>query len=127
MTLKQYITSMILGTVIAMVSLLFIIRSVSPQEAGTLLMVMFYLALFCSLLGLMALAGLLIRLVFLRERQSLPIMVEVSFRQGILLGIMLVSTLILQKNQMLTGLNSVMLIGAISSIEMAFMGLASSR
>ena len=116
---------MILGTGVSMAAFWVIVNNVSPNEAGTLLFALLYISLFCMTLGLATILGLIIRMMFFADAHSIPQKVELSFRQGILMGLLATATLILKGNDMLTWWNSALLVGAISSIEMAFMGLAS--
>jgi hypothetical protein len=125
MTLRQYILLMLFGTAIAGAALFQIITSVSPDDAGTLMFVLFYVALFCVALGIATILGLLVRMFLFADAHSIPQKVELAFRQGILMGCLATAALILKGNDMLTWWNSIMLVGAVSSIEMAFMGLSS--
>jgi len=127
MTLKQYIFLMFFGTLVASAAFVLILTSVSPSDAGVLMYILLYVTLFCATLGISTIVGLISRMLFLREAHSIPQKVEISFRQGVLFGCLVTAALILKGNDMLTWWNSLLLIGAVSSIEMAFMGLSSNR
>lgn len=127
MTLRQYIVLMLLGTGIALAALAMIVLNVAPTDAGTLLFILLYVTVFCATLGLATLVGLVIRMTIFREAHSIPQKVEMSFRQGVLVGCLATASLILKGNDMMTWWNSALLVGAVSSIEMAFMGLSARR
>ncbi|MFH0928278.1 MAG: hypothetical protein V1821_02270 [bacterium] len=125
MTLRQYIFLMLLGTALALGALGLVIFMTSPEEAGTVVLIVFYALIFFGTLGATTLIGLLVRFLFNRERQSTPVKVEISFRQGVLLAALLTSTLLFQSQHILNWWNALLLTGAVCTVETVFLKLNS--
>lgn len=119
MTLRQYIITMIIGTMLCCVSLCFIIINVDPFQTNSLTFAFFYLSMFLSLLGLFSL------LIFvahrLVSRQALPLFryVQHSFSQAVYISLFLVIMLYLQGKSWLNLWNATLLI-AIFTLLISF-------
>lgn len=96
MTLKQYLTTMALATLLGIVSCLFVIINVDPYRSGEVAFLFFYASLFFSLVGIFS-----IILFFVQRRISrlpLPMFryVQKAFREAIIVSLFLTFTLYLQ-------------------------------
>jgi len=109
MNLKQYISTMIVATILCWVSWWFVIQNIDPFVAGTLGFVFFYISLFLALLGTISL------LIFTGYRlvgdSDIPLFrhVQKSFRQAMVITAFIVLFLFLQGNSYLTMWNAMIL------------------
>ncbi len=122
MTLRQYILLMLLGTCGAWTAWLLVIFYLTPESAGTMGFIFFYLALFIAIIGTTTLIGFALR-YWLHKDEVVFRQVSISFRQGILLGIVAVLALLLQEQRLLTWWNLVILILALTIIEFFFLSM----
>ena len=97
---KTHIILILVGTLLCLFSLGSIIAFTDPYNAGLLTHIFFYLSLFLAVLGLFTVLGLGIRQRFVSGGIYL-INLSVSFRQALLLGILVISSLILQSKGLL--------------------------
>ncbi len=119
MTYRGYVSYMTLGTLMAVAVFLATIFSVSPYQgpAGILL---FYLSLFLSLIGIFSLCGLGTRVLILRTKLMRLFVVRDSFRQAIFLSLFLIACLMLQKMVLLHWWSFVLLFVFVVSLEFFF-------
>ncbi len=117
MTAKNYSLIMGLATIIAWVGFFTIIFNFDPQEANWVIFLLFYLALFLSVSGTLSIVGFFARILLLRKRSIARYLVRESFRQAIIVAVVLVVTLILQAVRILTWWNMVLLILAAAILE----------
>lgn len=93
-TTRTYLIPICIGTLLSLAGFFSVLWSVDPFTSGLLAHFFFYLTLFLSLSGLITIAG-----VSLRKRFSPGMYTEqlrLSFRQAILLAILIIALLILQ-------------------------------
>jgi len=112
------LAGLILATLLAGACLEAILIYFNPFSAGWLILTLFYLSLFIATTGLLTLIGLIIRCFSqrktFRQRTSASRLgrhLEISFRQAILLGSILVSVLILQSQRLLAWWHLIILVG----------------
>jgi len=117
-----YFLGLILTVLIAGASWAALLIYFNPFSASIFIFILFYLSLFILSASLFTLVGWLIRWV--SQRKSLELsrhrflkQWEISFRQGILLGFVLVSVLILQGQRMLSWWHLLAIIGLVTLIE----------
>lgn len=116
MTLRQYLLWMGLGTAIAWGAFLLVINYLSPSTAGTIGFLFFYLALFLGISGTLTLLGFAWR--YFRHREEVLFRhVSISFRQGVILALMVVGSMFLQANKLLTWWNLALLILGFTLVE----------
>jgi len=116
MTLRQYLLWMGLGTAIAWGAFALVIKYLSPATAGTAGFLFFYLALFLGVSGALTLLGFAWR--YFRHREEVLFRhVSISFRQGVILALMVVGSLFLQANDFLTWWNLGLLIIGFTLVE----------
>jgi|SRR6185503_6894896 len=106
------------GTALSLFSLFSILMFTSPENAGTLILFFLYLTVFLSSLGLFLLIGLGLRLKF--ALQTYPKTLEISFRQSLLLAILITASLLLQAERLLLWWVEIILILFLVSIEVFF-------
>lgn len=117
MTFKQYILSMIAGTLLSMVGWAIVITSIDPLNAGFFGFILFYLSAFVSSVGLLAIFGLILRVYVIKRKLLLSKHVAIATRQSILLSAVLTGALMLQSSRILTWWNSFFLVGGLTMIE----------
>ena len=97
---KTQIILILFGTLLCLFSLGSIIAFTDPYSAGLLTHISFYLSLFLAVTGLFTVLGLGMRQRFVRGSIYL-VNLSASFRQALLLGILVVTSLILQSQGLL--------------------------
>lgn len=126
MTVRLYVTIMLIATLLSWAAWLLILFMVAPDEAGMLGFVFFYASLFLGLLGTVALVGLLIRHVKTRNKFIVE-KVIISFRQATWIALLIVAALVLQSFRLLTWWNAVLVVLIVSFLEFFFMSAHASR
>ncbi|NQV89945.1 hypothetical protein HQ487_00885 [Candidatus Uhrbacteria bacterium] len=94
MSFRSYLIFMTLGTLTAWMTWAVVLHGVDPTRAGALGLLLFYITLTMALFGSISLLGMLIRLWVSRGEIASRIAVR-SFRQGVLLTTLFVSSLLL--------------------------------
>jgi len=122
MNLSGYLAGLVLVVFLAIACLTAILVYFSPQTSGAGVFSLFYLALLISAAGIFTLIGFFIRQISRKKRIPLPQgqivrNLEVSFRQGFLLSIILVSVLILQSQRLLYWWDLAALVGLVGLAE----------
>lgn len=116
MTLRQYLTWMAIGTAISWGAFWLVLMYLDPNTTGDLGLVFFYLSLFLSVTGTLTIVGFAWRYVRHRE-EVLFRHVSISFRQGAILGLMVVAALFLETRGLLTWWNMGLLIIGLTLLE----------
>lgn len=91
----------------------------NPESLSILGFLIFYLALFFSLIGTFALIGLELRIHF-SYNEILFKHIAPSFRQAVLLSLIIVVTLFLQSQQLLNWWDGLLFAGAVGLLELYF-------
>ena len=120
MSLRAYILLMLLTTLACYLALGAVIYFFDPFAGGLLALIFFYLSLFLALVGTFAILGLLLRIIFTKDKLIFK-KVTTSFRQAIWFSLLIVISLILQKLDLFIWKNLVMLILAFVLLELFFM------
>lgn len=120
MTLRQYLILMTISAIFCWGIWGFVLYSVDPTAAGILGIIFFYFSLFLSLMGTLAVLGLLLRMKFDKEGLVFKT-VTISFRQATLLGFLVIGSLILKSQGILTWWNIIFLVLALTVLEFFFM------
>jgi hypothetical protein len=116
MTLKHYLTLMIIATLACWGAFIFILNTVNPEITNWLGFVLFYCSLFLAVSGLAAIVGFLVRFWLLKQKLAFY-SVNSAFRQSFLFGLLIISVLLLLANELLTIFNVVLLVIIITLIE----------
>ncbi len=124
MNLSIYLAGLVLTTFLASACFIAILIYFNPDSSTLLIFILFYLSLFISSAGFFTLMGLIIRWFsqkkILRLRPSMNKIIselEISFRQGLLLSVILISVLILQSQRALAWWCLIILVGLAGLIE----------
>ncbi len=116
MSLKHYLIWMALGTVVAWGAFWGVVNYLDPESAGTFGLLFFYVSIFLSLAGTLTLFGFGWR-YWRHPDEVLFRQVSISFRQGSLLGVLVVGVLFLQANQLATWWNLSLLVIFLTLLE----------
>lgn len=120
MTLKSYIWGMRLFALVSLCGLGFVVFYVDPETAGIFGKIIFYLALFFSLSGIINLF-----LVFLRRKaagnEAALAAVGLSFRQAVLLSVLTAGLLFLQSLRALVWWDGLLLVAGVFLVELYFL------
>ena len=108
---------MFITTLISWLAWGIIIFSLNPFEADFLGLTFFYSTLFLSLVGTISMLGNIVRKRFVKD-DILFRQVIISFRQAVLFAVLIVMSLILQSNEILSWWSILFLIGALTVIEL---------
>jgi hypothetical protein len=115
---------MFLATIACYLALLAVIYFFDPFVGGWATLIFFYTSLFLALTGTFAIFGLLIRLIFTKDKLVFR-KVIISFRQGIWLAIVVVVCLHLKSVNLLIWRNIIILIIALVLLEVFFISYKS--
>lgn len=102
MTLKQYLTIMILGTIMCWTAWWLVILNVDPEAAGTAGFSFFYGSLFLALLGTGSVLFFSVHRIFVCKK-LIPMhhTVQKSFFEGLVMAVILIGLLYLQGEKFL--------------------------
>ncbi len=93
-TTRSYILPISLGTLLCLAGFGSVVWSVDPYTSGWVGHIFFFITLFLSLIGILTLAGIIFRKRFAPGMFTEQL--RISFRQGFLLALLIISLLILQ-------------------------------
>ena len=116
MTLKTYLTMMLLATAICWSAWAVVINSINPETTNIIGFLLFYISLFLAIIGSIAILGFLVRFVLLRQELVFR-QVAIAFRQSFSFAILIIVLLILQSFSMLTWWNILLLIAGLTMLE----------
>lgn len=119
MTLRKYLVLMSFATCLCWGAWLLVLFLVDPEGTSGAGFLMFYVALFFALMGTFAILGFLIRYVFKKDEFAFR-QVKVSFRQAILLSMLVVGWLFLQAHGFLAWWNLLIFIAILAALEFFF-------
>lgn len=119
MTLKSYLLSMSVITLICWSVFVFIINTINPFTTNSLGFILFYLSLFFALSGTVLLIGFLMRFIIFRQKLAFHL-VKVAFRQSFLLSLFLCILLFLFSQALINWLNLLLLLTVFIILEVFF-------
>lgn len=96
---KQHVALIGCSTLLGVFSLVIIVRFTDPYTSGALTLVFFYLSLFLVSVGLFTVLGLFIRQIILRTLYITNL--ANSFRQSVLISLLITVSLLLQSQALL--------------------------
>lgn len=120
MTLRSYLIGMLISTIFCWASFVLILIYVDPDQAGFIGFLSFYVSLFFAIIGTLTLIGFYLR-VWFSKNEVLFAHVAPSFRQAVLLSVILITSLLLQSFRLLTWWDGALLVGSIVLLEFYFM------
>ncbi len=103
-----------------------VVFNIDPYEGGIMGRVLFLSTLFFALFGTISLAGFAIRAATRRDA-PLYMQVIVSFRQAVLIALLIIAALVLQALHMLTWWNSMIMLLCMIMIELFFLTRSSQQ
>lgn len=120
MTLKSYLWGMRLGTLLALIAWSLVVFYTDPEKGDVLVKFIFYFTLFLFLSGIFILMLSLLRRKFGGNGVVLSDL-GMSFRQGMLLALLVVILLILQSFRFLVWWDGLLSVAGIFLIELYFL------
>lgn len=119
MSLSVYLAGLIISTVLALACLLAILIYFPPASSTCLILSLFYLSLFISATGTLTIIGLILRRISHRKVSPNRANLQLwdSFRQGMLLSIILTLALILQSQRALSWWKMLVIVFGVGIIE----------
>jgi hypothetical protein len=125
MNIRSYLIIMALTTITAWIAWVLVLHGVDPTRAGTLGFFLFYLTFIMAVFGTILILGLLIRLW--RPHTQLPSRLAMrSFRQAILLSVLITSSLILFSHLWFRWWTMLLVVMIVTLVEMAFLSSRNS-
>jgi hypothetical protein len=94
MSLRRFLFGIGFLTVISLVSLTYILTNIDPYNTTILSFILFYLSFFVAIAGLFILIGFYLRKLIVKKK-TIHRLLKISFRQGILISIILTGLLLL--------------------------------
>jgi len=122
MTLRQYLILMSIGTALCWLIWFLVMNNIDPNESVWLGFSLFYISLYLALTGTISVIGFIIRKKITRNDEIVFHHVRHTFRQGLLIALLISTTLIMQQLKVLnwwTGLIVVFLFLIMESIIFA--------
>ncbi len=117
MTLRTYLALMAVGTALSWGAVALIVVALDPAQTPTIVVVMLYASALLALTGTFSIAGLALRRTILRGEFLVSRQVAVSFRQAILLALLVVIALAFRSRSLLTWWNAALLAAAALLLE----------
>jgi len=121
MPLRAYLILMSIGTAIAWAGWLFVVITIDPNEAGILSLILFYITLFVSLMGSLAILGIIFRVRWRKSNELLTREVKISFRHAVMLSAVGIVSLLLASLDLLTWWNFLALFIGVGVVEYLFL------
>lgn len=123
MKLQQYIYIFAFGTAISILTALLLLFTVNPLYSETIGFLVFYLVIFTSTAGFFTTLGTIIRNTKEKSGKNTHYIVNTSIRQGILLALLGVISLLLLRLGIFYWWSMTLLIVAISMFEYIFIAM----
>ena len=116
MTLKTYLITMTIATLVCWAAWGYILWTVNPEVTNWLGFLLFYVSLFLAITGLTALLGFIIRFIALKKELAFRLVKE-AFRQSFLFAALIVVSLMLLSKDLFSWLNLLFLVIGLSVLE----------
>ncbi len=120
MTLRQYLILMTAGTALSWIAVGLIVATVDPDKAPFVVFAVFYASMFLALTGTFSVVGFLLRIVLLRQQLVISRHVAVSFRQSLLLAVLLIIVMYLASRSLLNWWNALTVVAGLTIFEFFF-------
>lgn len=127
MTLRQYLTIMLIATVLCWAAWWIVITNIDPFQDTGAGFGFFYLSMFFALLGTVSLLAFLIRHLLNRDHLSMYRQVQKSFRDSLIISSALTLLIYLQGKEYLNWWNSLMFFAIIFLILSFFWSSKDSK
>ena len=119
MTLRTYLSFMILATTLAATAWAFVVYYIDPFKSGITGLFLFYTTFFFVLVGVFTIIGFRLRKSFLNN-ELLFVLIGLSFRQAIWIAIIIIGLLIMQGARILTWWDALLLVISVFLLEAYF-------
>lgn len=119
MTLKKYLSLMIVTTIICWSAFVYVVNTINPEITNFLGFLFFYSSLFLAVSGTASVLGFVLRFWLLKQKLAFY-SVKTAFRQSFLFGLLIILALILLANNLFTWINIVFLVIILFFIEFFF-------
>lgn len=116
MTLKSYLITMSLISLVCWGVFIFILWSINPATTNWIGFLLFYFSLFLALTGTAAIIGFVIRFIAMKKELAFRLVKE-AFRQSFLFAALIVFSLFLLSKDLFNWLNLALLIISLSTLE----------
>lgn len=120
MTLRDYLIALSMGTIAALTAAGIVIVAIDPVSAGSLAFLALYVTLGSGCIGLFSLAGTLVRMLR-NPHADVGMVVARSLRQGIFFSVLVVVSLSLSSQNMLTVWTVLLLVILVTLVEFFFL------
>ncbi len=121
MPLKDYLILMSVASGVAWGSWLYVLLQVDPLEAGIVGIILFYVTLFASLVGTLAILGSVYRVILRKRQQLVTREVRIAFRHSVMVSIGSIFALILSTKNLLSWITCLFLFAVIGLLEYFFL------
>lgn len=121
MTLKPYLWGIRISTVISFAACALVIKQVDPEKTGVMGQLLFFASAFLFLSGMFVLFFTWIRKASSGSEDDALAYIGVSFRQGILMALLVCLLLLLQQYRMLTWWDGALTVAGIFLVELYFL------
>ncbi|MCF7820440.1 MAG: hypothetical protein K9M44_03155 [Candidatus Pacebacteria bacterium] len=119
MTLKKYLSLMIIATLVCWATFIFVLNTINPEITNFLGFLFFYASLFLAVSGTASILGFVIRFWLLRQKLAFY-SVKTAFRQAFLFGVLIILSLIFLANNLFTWTNIIFIVIILSLLEFFF-------
>jgi len=116
MTLKKYLKTMTVTTVICWIIFIYVILSINPDTTNWIGFLLFYSSLFLLIIGTTAIIGFVVRFLAIKQKLAFHSVKE-AFRQSFLFALLIIISLLLLERNLFTWLNLFFLITSLSILE----------
>ncbi|MEI7497795.1 MAG: hypothetical protein WCK11_00745 [Candidatus Falkowbacteria bacterium] len=116
MTLRTYLITMFLATIICWAGWGYVVVAIDPIQSGLYGLGLFYLALFLAVSGTGAIFGFFVRFIALKQALVFH-SVSDAFRQSFFFGFLVVAVLFLLSRQLFSWINIAFLVVGLSLLE----------
>lgn len=110
MSLRQYLMTMTVATILSWCVWVLIIFYFDPDTAGLIGFLFFYISLFLSIVGTVSIIGFIIKMKLIRNDELIFRHIKRTFKQGFILSSFVIITLILLQKNLLTWWNFILLV-----------------
>jgi len=121
MTLKSYLWGIRLSVIITLAALILVLRQIDPEKSGIIGQLFFYVSVFLFSAALLVLFFTWLRRKFSRDDEDVFAYLGMSFRQGVLMSLLIVGLLILQQYRVLVWWDGLLSAAGIFLIELYFL------
>jgi heme/copper-type cytochrome/quinol oxidase subunit 4 len=121
MTLKSYLWGIRLSVIVTLAALVLVLRQIDPEKSGIIGQLFFYVSAFLFFAALLILFFTWLRRKIGGDDESASAYLGMSFRQGILMSLLIVGLLILQQYRVLVWWDGLLSAAGIFLIELYFL------